>query len=497
MSVGWGVKVNVGIRVSVGLGSRVFVGVREGVRDGDGTCEAVGVAVHLRIRVRVGGTGVQVTNGLVGVMYTIAVMEGVMDAVSVGVGVGTYSEISTAVSAAAVLMGLEKAESTISCAPIFDALCVPGFARAAAETMQIRLNPSTPAPKTVRGPEYSRIFTLVALHLRQIKGGFASLAIGHALSGRKVISRPSIALSKQPVSGRYNLKMSTMFQIVVFLAGFLTVLLTLSSALSTFVLPRAARSQLNRIVFGLLRRLFDFILHFAKTYPRKDAVMAYYAPIGLMLLVPTWYILIMLGFAAMYWAMGVGDFFAAIRLSGSSLLTLGFESNSSFPITLFEFLEAMLGLILVALLIAYLPTLYSAFSRREQVVNMLEVRAGSPPSALEMLLRFHRNQGLEKLADYWKVWEAWFADVEESHTTLPALIFFRSPRAENSWVTAAGAVLDAAAITLSTIDIPYDVSAALSIRAGFLTFRRIATYFDIPLPSGSALSRYSHLCGAC
>jgi hypothetical protein len=99
-----------------------------------------------------------------------------------------------------------------------------------------------------------------------------------------------------------------------------------------------------------------------------------------------------------------------------------------------------------------------------------------------MLLRFHRNHGLEKLADYWKVWEAWFADVEESHTTLPALIFFRSPRAENSWVTAAGAVLDAAAITLSAVDIPYDVSAALSIRSGFLAFRRIAAYFDIPGP---------------
>ena len=165
--------------------------------------------------------------------------------------------------------------------------------------------------------------------------------------------------------------------------------------------------------------------------------MAYYAPIGLMLLVPTWYVLITLGYAAMYWALGVGTFPSTLRMSGSSLLTLGFESNnvppgescSSFP-------KSMLGLILVALLIAYLPTLYAAFSRREQVVNMLEVRAGSPPSALEMLLRFNRNQGLEKLADYWKVWEAWFADVEESHTTLPALIFFRSPRAENSWVTA-------------------------------------------------------------
>jgi hypothetical protein len=127
--------------------------------------------------------------------------------------------------------------------------------------------------------------------------------------------------------------MSTLMQILVFIAGFLVVLLTLSSALSTFVLPRAARSQLNRLVFGLLRRLFDFILHFAKTYQRKDAIMAYYAPIGLMLLLPTWYVLIMLGYAAMYWAMGVGDFFAALRLSGSSLLTLGFESNSSFPVT--------------------------------------------------------------------------------------------------------------------------------------------------------------------
>ena len=171
VSVGWGVKVNVGIRVLVGLGSRVFVGVREGVRDGDGICDAVGVAVHLRIRVRVGGTGVQVTNGLVGVIYAIAVREGVMDAVNVGVGVGMYSEISKAVSAAAVLMGLEKAESTISWAPILDVLGVRGFARAAAETMQIRLNPSTPAPRTVRGPEYSRSFTLVAFYLCQIKGG--------------------------------------------------------------------------------------------------------------------------------------------------------------------------------------------------------------------------------------------------------------------------------------------------------------------------------------
>ncbi len=273
-----------------------------------------------------------------------------------------------------------------------------------------------------------------------------------------------------------------LLRLAVLIVGLAIVILTLSSAISSFVLPRSARSQLNRIVFGLLRRVFDFILHFARSYRQRDAIMAYYAPIGLLLLLPTWYVLILIGYACMYWALEVGDLFAVFRISGSSLFTLGFDISKTPPVTLVAFSEAMLGLMLVGLLIAYLPTMYSAFARREQAVNLLEVRAGSPPSALEMLLRFHRNHGLDKLSDYWKTWESWFADVEESHTTLPALIFFRSPRGENSWVTAGGTVLDAAAITLSCLEIPYEVSAALCIRAGFLTFRRIADYFDIPNP---------------
>jgi hypothetical protein len=273
-----------------------------------------------------------------------------------------------------------------------------------------------------------------------------------------------------------------MVHILVFMAGLVTIIFTLSSAISTFVLPRAARSQLNRLVFGLLRRIINFVLHFAQTYRRRDTVMAYYAPIGLMLLLPTWYLLILFGYAAIYWALDAGNLFAVFRLSGSSLFTLGFDISKTPVVTVFAFTEAMLGLMLVGLLIAYLPTMYSAFSRREQAVNLLEVRAGSPPSALEMLLRFQRNQGLDKLSEYWKIWEAWFADIEESHTTLPALVFFRSPRLENSWVTAAGTVLDAAAITLSAVEIPYEVSAALCIRAGFLALRRIANYFDILTP---------------
>lgn len=258
--------------------------------------------------------------------------------------------------------------------------------------------------------------------------------------------------------------------------------MTVFSALSTFVLTRAARSQLNRIVFGMMRKIFDFILLFTRSYEQRDQIMAYYSPISLIMLVPVWYALILIGYGAMYWSLGVGNLFMDIRYSGSSLLTLGFATSENFVVTVLSFSEALIGLLLVALLMAYLPTMYAAFSRREQAVSMLEVRAGNPPSALEMLLRFNRIHGLDRLGDYWKTWEAWFADIEESHTTLQALVFFRSPRSDNSWITASGAVLDAAAITLSAVDIPFEPSAALSIRAGFLALRRIANYFDIPNP---------------
>jgi len=276
--------------------------------------------------------------------------------------------------------------------------------------------------------------------------------------------------------------MDIWIRVLASIFGFVVVVLTIFSALSTFVLTRAARSQLNRIVFGLTRRVFELILKFTRTYRQRDAIMAYYSPLSLILLVPVWYALIMLGYAAMYWSFGVGEWFADIRYSGSSLLTLGFATSNNPYVTLLSFSEALIGLILVALLMAYLPTMYAAFSRREQAVSMLEVRAGNPPTALEMLLRFNRIHGLEKLSDYWKTWEAWFADIEESHTTLPALVFFRSPRSDNSWITASGAVLDAAAIAQSALDIPPDASAALCIRAGYLALRRIADYFDISHP---------------
>ena len=175
--------------------------------------------------------------------------------------------------------------------------------------------------------------------------------------------------------------------------------------------------------------------------------------------VPSWYqalwlILVWIGYAGMFWAVGVPTWYQAFRDSGSSLLTLGFAPVEGAAQTLLAFSEATVGLILIALLIAYLPTIYSAFQRREAAVNLLEVRAGKPPSAVEMIERYHRIHGLDRLDEQWQAWEAWFADIEESHTSLAALVFFRSPRPDHSWITAAGAVLDAAALSLSALDIP-------------------------------------------
>lgn len=108
------------------------------------------------------------------------------------------------------------------------------------------------------------------------------------------------------------------------------------------------------------------------------------------------------------------------------------------------------------------------------------MRAGSPPSAIELISRYRRIHGFDHLGDLWTSWEVLFADIEESHTSLGALAFFRSPRSGRSWITAAGAVLDAAALAASTLDIPRDPRAELCIRAGYLALRYIADYFRIP-----------------
>ncbi len=269
-------------------------------------------------------------------------------------------------------------------------------------------------------------------------------------------------------------------EVVVFAAGAVVVWFTLASALRTMVLPRGIPARLARIVFVSMRWVFRLRAGRRASYERRDRVMAFYAPISLLALLSTWLVLVLFGYWAMFWALGTHPVRAAFTVSGSSIFTLGFSHTEGLSSTILSFTEAGLGLGLLALLITYLPSLYNAFSRREGQVAKLEVRAGRPPSGVRLIELSWIVGHLEQLHEVWEAWEDWFVDVEESHTSFPALSFFRSPQPDRSWITAAGALLDGASLLVSSVDVPHHPEPEFCIRAGYLCLRRIATFFGIP-----------------
>ncbi|MCB8921821.1 MAG: hypothetical protein H6662_09570 [Ardenticatenaceae bacterium] len=268
-------------------------------------------------------------------------------------------------------------------------------------------------------------------------------------------------------------------RIIVGLTGLALVVMTVVAAVKTFVLPRGVNVWLTQTIFHGINKLFRLRAKKAKSYEEVDRVMAMYAPLALVMMPAVMLSLILLGYMGLFWALDMASVTAVFKLSGSSLLTLGYESGGTIWHKLLEFSEAMIGLIMVALLIAYLPTIYSAFAKRETAVALLEAYAGTPPSAQEMLLRVNRIGELKSLREVWVLWQVWFAEIEESHTSLAPLSFFRSPQPDRSWITASGAVLDCAALVLSTVDIPWDANAAVCIRNGYIALRRIADFFGV------------------
>lgn len=268
---------------------------------------------------------------------------------------------------------------------------------------------------------------------------------------------------------------------IVFAAGLALVVATLLSAVRAFVLPRGAHDPISRTWYRSVRRVYLFFANRQRSFANLDRVQGYFAPVAVLTLLPVWLALVLAGFAAMFWASGIRDPEAAFVLSGSSLLTLGFANDPTWFHMILTFFEATIGLILVALLISFLPTLYGNFARREAAVTMLDVRAGTPPSVLEFVSRAHRIGKLQSggLNPFWLTWEALFAEIEESHTSFPILVYFRSPKPDNSWITAAGCVLDSAAFVRAAVNIRHDPQADLCIRAGYLALRSVADFFGV------------------
>lgn len=219
----------------------------------------------------------------------------------------------------------------------------------------------------------------------------------------------------------------------------------LFSALQTVVLPRGGFTGITRFVFAVADRVFVSHGH-RRPVPKRFSSL--YAPVALVSLPFAWCMLVTFAFALIFWGLDEGPFYDAFVVSGSSLFTLGFAKPDGAGLTWLTFVEATIGLGLVALLISFLPTLYAAYSDRERGVGLLEPLVGTPPSAVELLRRLHVAHSVDG-ATVWTPASEWFVALAQSHTAFPALCSFPSQQPGLSWVVTAGTVLDGAALRLS------------------------------------------------
>lgn len=253
-------------------------------------------------------------------------------------------------------------------------------------------------------------------------------------------------------------------RIVSSLVGLVVLCSVLLDALETVVLPRRVRGRFRlsawyyRLTWGSWAALVNRI----QSQGRREALLAYFGPLSLVLLLALWASGLIFGFALVQHGTGAhlqssdGDasFGRLLYHSGETFFTLGY--GDIVPISAWTrflaVLEAGMGFAFLGIVIGYLPTIYSAFSRREIEISLLDARAGSPPTAAELLRRYgacSRGDGLDRI---FHAWERWSAEVLESHLSYPVLSFFRSQHNNQSWLAALTTVLDATALVLVGVD---------------------------------------------
>ena len=262
-------------------------------------------------------------------------------------------------------------------------------------------------------------------------------------------------------------------------AGAVFAIWLLISAARTLIFPRPERVWLTNSLFRVAQRIARFVANRFSDAERRHWILGSFAPVVLLSLPLIWSIGLIVSFAGIFWGIDGGSFADALELSGSSLTTLGFVATDSLLTRAIAIIEGLLGLAIVALVISFLPTFYSTFSHREVAVGRLMVRAGSPPTPLEFIVRLHQIDRLHHLRQRWNDWENWFVEVGETHTTFPAMVYFRSSRYDRSWLTAAETALDTASIVTALELVTSTGEAQTLIRAGYLALRDIADFYGI------------------
>ena len=252
--------------------------------------------------------------------------------------------------------------------------------------------------------------------------------------------------------------------ILIGVIGVVLIVVVLWDVFETIVLPRRVtrRFRLTRAFYRSMWSPWSSIARRVNKSKKRETFLSVFGPLSLLMLLVFWAASLVFGFALLHWAFGShiytasgpASLFTDLYYSGTTFFTLGLGDIA--PINpaarAMTVIEASLGFGLLALVIGYFPVLYQAFSRREVNISMLDARAGTPPTAAELLRRHQEAQSIESLDQLLRDWEMWAADLMESHLSYPVLCFFRSQHDNQSWLGALNTVLDACSLVMVGID---------------------------------------------
>ncbi|MFL6427717.1 MAG: potassium channel family protein [Acidobacteriaceae bacterium] len=246
--------------------------------------------------------------------------------------------------------------------------------------------------------------------------------------------------------------------------GLLAIGTVLLDAFETIILPRRAsgKIRLTRLFYVLTWGPWAAVVGRFRNRRLRESGFSFYGPLSLLFLMGLWAVGLVFGFGFMFYGLGaplhdplgLHPLHTGIYISGTTLFTLGL--GDIIPLNHWArdlvIIEAGTGLGFVAVVIGYLPVLYQAFSRREGSIALLDGRAGSPPTASELLRRHATDGDNDVLIALLAEWERWSAEMLESHISYPLLCYFRSQHDNQSWLSAITAILDTCAVLLSIVE---------------------------------------------
>ena len=248
--------------------------------------------------------------------------------------------------------------------------------------------------------------------------------------------------------------------------GILLLVSVLLDAFETVILPRRAggRFRLTRLFYRVTWAPWAWMSRRVRRARARETMLSFYGPLSLVLLTGAWAVGLVTGFALIYYAfrepfrdpVGIGHarLLTDLYVSGTTIFTLGLGDvvPRTELVRSLVVVEAGIGLGFVALVIGYFPVLYGAFSRREVNIALLDARAGSPPTAFELIRRHSFDGGGAALVKLLEEWERWSAELLESHISYPQLCWFRSQHTNQSWLGGLTAILDACALLIASLE---------------------------------------------